>query len=161
MSDKNKRIRRTFRAAEGDWRRVDLHLHTPASADWQEPGVTYLQWLQKAESRGLDIVAITDHNTVEGVARLRAEIERLTWLEANDRLRPQERRDLDEYRRLGNKILVLPGFEFTATFGFHVLVQFSHPILPSASLNCSCCGSMSPWIAWLKAAPKSAQRPTS
>ena len=86
--------------------------------------MTYLQWLQKAESRGLDIVAITDHNTVEGIARLRAEIERLTWLEANDRLRPQERRDLDEYRRLGNKILVLPGFEFTATFGFHILAIF-------------------------------------
>ena len=119
-----KRIRRSFRAPEGDWRRVDIHLHTPASADWLEPGSTYLQWLQKAESRGLDIVAITDHNTVEGVARLRAEIERLAWLEANDRLRPQERRDLDEYRRLGDKILVLPGFEFTATFGFHILGIF-------------------------------------
>jgi len=69
-------------------------------------------------------VAITDHNTVEGVAQLRAEIERLTWLETNERLRPQERRDLDEYRRLGEKILVLPGFEFTATFGFHVLAIF-------------------------------------
>ncbi|MCX6028773.1 MAG: putative DNA binding domain-containing protein [Chloroflexi bacterium] len=103
---------------------MDLHLHTPASADWLEPGTTYLQWLQKAETRGLDMVAITDHNTVEGVARLRSEIERLTWLEANDRLRPQERRDLDEYRRLGEKILVLPGFEFTATFGFHILAIF-------------------------------------
>ncbi len=99
-------------------------MHTPASADWQEPGVSYLQWLQKAESRGLDIVAITDHNTVEGIARLRAEIERLTWLEANDRLRPQERRDLDEYRRIGDKVLVLPGVEFTATFGFHILAIF-------------------------------------
>jgi hypothetical protein len=103
---------------------VDLHLHTPASADWLEPGVTYLEWLQKAESRGLDIVAITDHNTVEGVAKLRAEIERLTWLEANERLRPQEQRDLEEYRRLGDKILVLPGFEFTATFGFHIIGVF-------------------------------------
>lgn len=119
-----KRIKKGFRAVEGDWRRVDLHLHTPASADWQEPGVTYLEWLQKAESKGLDIVAITDHNTVEGIARLRAEIERLTWLEANDRLRPQERRDLDEYRRIGDKILVLPGFEFTAMFGFHILGIF-------------------------------------
>ncbi len=119
-----KRIKKGFRAAEGDWRRVDLHLHTPASADWQEPGVTYLEWLQKAESKGLDIVAITDHNTVEGIARLRAEIERLTWLEANDRLRPQERRDLDEYRRIGDKLLVLPGFEFTAMFGFHILGIF-------------------------------------
>lgn len=119
-----KRIRKSFRAAEGDWRRVDLHLHTPASADWLEPGVTYLEWLQKAESKGLDIVAITDHNTVEGIAKLRAEIERLTWLEANDRLRPQERRDLDEYRRIGDKLLVLPGFEFTAMFGFHILAIF-------------------------------------
>ena len=99
-------------------------MHTPASADWLEPGVTYLEWLQKAESRGLDIVAITDHNTVEGVAKLRAEIERLTWLEANERLRPQEQRDLEEYRRLGDKILVLPGFEFTATFGFHIIGVF-------------------------------------
>lgn len=119
-----KRIRKSFRAVEGDWRRVDLHLHTPASADWLEPGVTYLEWLQKAESKGLDIVAITDHNTVEGIAKLRAEIERLTWLEANDRLRPQERRDLDEYRRIGDKLLVLPGFEFTAMFGFHILAIF-------------------------------------
>ena len=39
-------------------------------------------------------------------------------------MRPQERRDLDEYRRLGDKILVLPGFEFTATFGFHILGIF-------------------------------------
>jgi len=119
-----KRIRKPLRAADSDWRRVDLHLHTPASADWQEPGASYLEWLQKAESRGLDVVAITDHNTVEGVARLRGEIERLTWLEVNERLRPQERRDLDEYRRLGEKVLVLPGFEFTATFGFHILAIF-------------------------------------
>jgi hypothetical protein len=120
----DKRQKKIFRADEGDWRRVDLHLHTPASADWLEPGVTYLQWLQKAEARALDIVAITDHNTVQGVAKLRADVERLSWLEANDRLRPQERRDLDEYRRIGEKVLILPGFEFTATFGFHVLAVF-------------------------------------
>ena len=29
-----------------------------------------------------------------------------------------------EYRRLGEKLLVLPGFEFTATFGFHILGIF-------------------------------------
>jgi hypothetical protein len=129
-----KRQKKSLRADEGDWRRVDLHLHTPASADWLEPGETYLAWLQKAESRGLDIVAITDHNTVEGVTRLRAEVERLSWLEANDRLRPQEQRDLDEYRRIGEKVLVLPGFEFTATFGFHVLAIFA-PDTPVRALE--------------------------
>ena len=103
---------------------MDLHLHSMASADWKEPGATWLDWLYKCEQRGLDVVAITDHNTVAGVAQLRKEIERLQWLEAESRLRPQERRELDEYRRLGDKILVLPGFEFTATFGFHILGIF-------------------------------------
>ncbi len=95
-----------------------------ASADWKEPGATWLDWLYKCEQRGLDVVAITDHNTVAGIASLRAEIERLQWLEIENRLRPNERRQLDEYRRLGDKILVLPGFEFTATFGFHIIGLF-------------------------------------
>lgn len=103
---------------------MDLHLHSMASADWKEPGATWLDWLYKCEQRALDVVAITDHNTVAGVAQLRKEIERLQWLEAENRLRPHERRELDEYRRLGDKILVLPGFEFTATFGFHILGIF-------------------------------------
>ena len=110
--------------AKRQWWRMDLHLHTMASADWKEPGVGWLDWLYRCEQRGLDIVAITDHNTVAGIASLRKEIERLGWLEADNRLRPNERRALDEYRRLGNDILVLPGFEITATFGFHILAIF-------------------------------------
>jgi len=106
------------------WYKMDLHLHTPASADWQEPGARYLDLLRRAEMQGLDIIAITDHNTVAGCAALQAEIEKLSLLEALDRIQPEERRELDEYRRLGNKILVLPGFEFTATLGFHVLAVF-------------------------------------
>ena len=37
---------------------------------------------------------------------------------------PGEQARLAEYRRLLDKILVLPGFEFTATFGFHILGIF-------------------------------------
>jgi hypothetical protein len=107
------------------WYKMDLHLHTPASADWQEPGVTYLDLLHTAEMRGLDIIAITDHNTVAGCAALRAEIEQLDLLERLGRIQPDEQRRLEEYRRIGNRILVLPGFEFTATLGFHVLAIFS------------------------------------
>ncbi len=112
------------KSSRRQWWRMDLHLHSMASADWKEPGATWLDWLYKCEQRALDVVAITDHNTVAGVAQLRKEIERLQWLEAENRLRPHERRELDEYRRLGDKILVLPGFEFTATFGFHILCIF-------------------------------------
>jgi hypothetical protein len=106
------------------WRRVDLHLHTPASADYQEPGVTPIDILRKAESRGLDVIAFTDHNSVRGYADLWREIEDLELLEHLGRLIPAEAERLTEYRRLLDRILLLPGFEFTATFGFHILAIF-------------------------------------
>jgi hypothetical protein len=74
--------------------------------------------------RGLDIIGIADHNTVAGFAAMRREIEQLLWLEDLDRLEIDEKRQLEEYRRLLDKILVLPGFEFTATFGFHIMGIF-------------------------------------
>jgi hypothetical protein len=104
---------------------MDLHLHTPGSNDYQEPKATYLDILRRAEARGLDMIAFADHNTVAGYRQMQEEIERLEMLEKLDRLEKQERSNLDEYRRLLDKVLVLPGFEFTATFGFHILGIFS------------------------------------
>ncbi len=106
------------------WVRVDLHLHTPASSDYRDPDATYLQILQRAEDRGLDIIAFADHNSVQGYARMLKEIETLELLERLGRLNDQEAHDLAEYRRLRETLLVLPGFEFTATFGFHILGIF-------------------------------------
>ncbi len=106
------------------WYKMDLHLHTPASADWQEPGVGYLDLLRRAEMQGLDIIGITDHNTLAGCAALQGEIQQLELLQRLGRIQPDEQRRLEEYRRIGNKILVLPGFEFTATLGFHILAIF-------------------------------------
>lgn len=119
----NQRKRRSGKSSR-QWRRMDLHLHTPGSNDYQEPDVSYLDILHQAERRGLDIIAITDHNTVAGFAAMRQEVQRLLWLEELDRMEKDEKRHLDEYRRLLEKILVLPGFEFTATFGFHILGIF-------------------------------------
>jgi hypothetical protein len=106
------------------WRRVDLHIHTTGSADFAEPNTTYLDILQKAESRGLDIIAFTDHNTVAGYGAMKKEIEELTLLKQLNRLHAEEKRRLDEYQRLLSKMLILPGFELTATLGFHVLGIF-------------------------------------
>lgn len=106
------------------WRRMDLHLHTPGSNDYQEPHISYLDILRQAAARGLDIIAITDHNTVAGYAAMQKEVEQLLWLESRGRIDPAEQRLLDEYRRVLGKLLVLPGFEFTATFGFHILGIF-------------------------------------
>jgi hypothetical protein len=113
-----------------NWYRADLHLHTPGSKDYLEPGVTYLDILQKAEQCGLDIIAFTDHNTVAGIRALRKQVEDLILLEQLDRIRPDEQQRLDEFRRLSQKILLLPGFELTATLGFHILGIFSPDTTP-------------------------------
>jgi PHP family Zn ribbon phosphoesterase len=104
---------------------MDLHIHTPASADFEQPDASYLGVLQEAERKGLEIIAFTDHNTVAGYAGMLAEIEELETLKRLERLRDQEKKRLQEYRRLREKILVLPGFELTATLGFHILGIFS------------------------------------
>uniref|UniRef100_A0A540VIY4 Transcriptional regulator n=2 Tax=Litorilinea aerophila TaxID=1204385 RepID=A0A540VIY4_9CHLR len=80
--------------------------------------------MRAVAARGIEIAAITDHNTVAGIAAIRREVEWLTRLEATNRLTDEERERLREWRELADKVLVLPGFEFTATFGFHILGIF-------------------------------------
>jgi Schlafen, AlbA_2 len=106
------------------WYTIELHLHTPASSDYQQPEVSFLDILHRAESRGLAMIAFADHNTVAGYRRMREDVEQLELLEKLKRILPEEQARLADYRRLLDKILVLPGFEFSATFGFHVLGIF-------------------------------------
>ncbi|MBN1146911.1 MAG: putative DNA binding domain-containing protein [Anaerolineales bacterium] len=107
------------------WYAIDLHLHTPASGDFQQPEASFLDILHRAEARGLAMIAFTDHNTVAGYRRMQEEFQQLEMLEKLKRILPEEQARLSEYRRLLGKILVLPGFEFTAMFGFHILAIFS------------------------------------
>ena len=72
-------------------------MHTPASNDYEQPGVTYLEWLRKAAEKELDIIAITDHNTVAGVAKIRQEIQWLSRLEEEGRLHDEEKAHLEEW----------------------------------------------------------------
>ena len=114
----------TRKKTRRQWYRMDLHVHTPASADYINKDANYVDILRRAEQRGIDILAFTDHNTVNGYAAMMEEINRLQFLEQTGRTQADELRLLAEYRRLLDKVLVLPGFEFTATFGFHILGIF-------------------------------------
>lgn len=107
------------------WFAMDIHIHSPASLDFQQPETTFLDILHKAESRGLNILSLTDHNTVAGYRKIREEIDKLELLEQLGRILPEEKGKLLEYRRIFGKLLLLPGFEFTATFGFHIIALFS------------------------------------
>jgi|GEM_PF-207301 len=107
------------------WIRVDLHIHTPASEDYAEPDVTYLDILREADRRGLELIAFTDHNSVAGYERMQREVEFLEQLDRTQRATPADREQLAEYHQLLRKITVLPGFEFTSHYGAHVLGLFA------------------------------------
>ena len=109
---------------------MDLHIHTPGSNDYQQPQISYLDILQQAERRGISIIAFTDHNTVSGYRNMLREIEQLHWLDQAGRNTPEESYRLSEYTRLFEKLLILPGFEFTAMFGFHRFRPAGHSGVP-------------------------------
>ena len=109
-------------------------MHTPASKDYAQPGVSYLDILRKAEKEGLAAIAFTDHNTVQGYAAMRQEIADLERWELAGRIGPDEKARLEEYRRLLTEVIVFPGFELTATFGFHILAMFD-PATPLRTIE--------------------------
>lgn len=116
---------RTRAKPNAQWAKVDLHIHTPASsACYADKQVKVIDILRKAAERELDIVAITDHNSVAGIAAFRRRLETLQFLQEQQRLSEHEQQELEEYHRLLNRVLLLPGFEFTATLGFHILGIF-------------------------------------
>ena len=78
----------------------------------------------KKPTSGLDVIAFTDHNTVKGYERYLEEVESLELLERRNRITDEEKEQLAEYRNLQEKLLILPGFELTATLGFHILGIF-------------------------------------
>ena len=49
------------------WWRCDLHLHTPASEDYKDSSVTADAIAQRAVDAGLDVIAITDHDSGSNV----------------------------------------------------------------------------------------------
>ena len=112
-------------AHKANWHKVDLHIHTPASIDYQCKNVKYIDILRQASKKNLDCIAFTDHNTISGYKQMKDEIKNLELLESLKRLTKTEKDLLQEFRNLLKQILVLPGFEFTATFGFHILGIFS------------------------------------
>lgn len=47
------------------WRKWDLHLHTPASEDYQDKSITNEAIIQKLKASNIAAIAITDHHTID------------------------------------------------------------------------------------------------
>ena len=81
----------------GLWfRKVDLHVHTPASNCFRDKSVSPDDLVNAALSRGLHAIAITDHHTGDWIDRVKRAAE-------------------------GKGLTVFPGVEITASEGCHVV----------------------------------------
>ena len=96
-------------AADGDYPHgvADLHLHTPGS----DGLVTIDEWRDEADRRGIDVIAITDHDHIATI---------------RDWIRAERARPADEPR---HPVEVIPGVELTARGrAIHVGVLFTEDI---------------------------------
>lgn len=86
--------------AGNKWYKCDLHLHSTASLCFQDKKVTAVEWVEECKTKGLDCVALTDHNTGSNI---------------------------DEYKRVAeaNGLIFFPGVELTCgENGTHLLILF-------------------------------------
>lgn len=123
-----------------DFLPVDLHVHTPASADYKgrtsEDG--YRDLLRRFKDSGVRVIAITDHNTLDGyreIVRLReaarTKVEVIAGLADDHAAMSDQLAELREELELFESLLILPGIELDAKPGVHVLAVFD----PEVSLD--------------------------
>jgi len=79
--------------------KLDLHTHTPASKCYLHKDETAEQIVQAALSKGLAGIAITDHNTAEGIDMMKKAAE-------------------------GTGLVIFPGVEISLTEGYHLVALF-------------------------------------
>jgi DNA repair ATPase RecN len=84
------------------WRKLDLHLHTPASHDWAGGEISPEEFVQAALDQEVDGIAVTDHNTANWIDRIKE-------------------------AAASTSLIVFPGVEITAnggTGGIHIIALF-------------------------------------
>jgi len=84
-----------------EWRKWDLHFHTPSSHEYQDKSVTNQAIIDKLFDNSISVVAITDHHVID-IARIQ------------------------ELQQLGKEkdITVLPGIEFCSELGGRESIHF-------------------------------------
>lgn len=118
---------------------ADIHIHTPASKCYEgaKDETEFIEIIKVAKKKKLDIIAISDHNSIEGYAtlieqknKILNEIDTLNTL--SDSEQAQKRiKELKKILGTFDGILILPAIEFEVNNGIHLLVIFN----PKTSLT--------------------------
>jgi hypothetical protein len=117
--------------------KLDLHVHTPASADYlgDKSDSEYISLLRQSKESEIAAIAITDHNTINGCTtfeRLRQEV-KLNFDLNSKRGGPREFLDqLKEEVLLFETVGIINAVEVSVYPKIHLLLLFSETIPPSA-----------------------------
>jgi len=111
--------------------KIDLHIHTPASKCYKgaKDDAEYIRLLKAISDKGIDIIAITDHNSLVGYEKL-LDIEYNLIMEKEILSKYKEDSEkikcsiekIESMLNLFNSIQILPGVEFTINPGIHMIV---------------------------------------
>ena len=112
----------------GNWLRIDFHVHSPCSFDFQGIGkdeTGYIWLLEQAKTAGLDVLAITDHNDIAGYLKL---IEIENDLRRTKRTLERTNSEIPEsvakQIALFDDVAILPAVELDVYPNLHILILF-------------------------------------
>jgi len=118
-----------------DFYKADLHVHTRASEDYYHSEELeekdYIDLLRRARENHVDIIAITDHNTIDGYKKLielKEKYDRDFEAVTRHNLTGPSVVELVETKSLFSDLLILPGLEYYAKPGVHLLLVFDAQI---------------------------------
>lgn len=111
--------------------KIDFHVHTPSSYCYEgdDDDSTYINIIQRAIDNEIDIIAITDHNTISGYEKiitikedLKKRIEILSEYSESDSKIKEDIKNINQKIKLFDGITILPGVEITLNPGIHMIV---------------------------------------
>lgn len=112
---------------------ADLHVHTPASNCYRgnKDNNEYFEIIRKYYEKNIKIVAITDHNTIAGYKNIISNkysiVEKIKTLKSYVNKYPELQEEIDElekYKTMFEKMLIIPGIELDVKPGIHLLLLF-------------------------------------
>lgn len=114
---------------------VDLHVHTPASNCYRRKNSDlegeYIDILKQYIEKNVKVIGITDHNSISGYKELvrikkTSEEKIRTWQELSNIPEVQLKIEAEKEKlELFNRVLIIPGVEFEANPGVHILFLFN------------------------------------
>lgn len=122
--------------------RAELHVHTPSSLCYKGPKTDeeYLRIVEAAHEKKINILAITDHNSVKGYFKIQ-KLKQIVYTEYNTLVNIKDSREakvrvkqLKKTVEAFDSVFLIPGVEFEVNNGIHLLVLFN-PETPESTID--------------------------